>query len=96
MSKVTVVAKVVARQDSVAAVKNELLRLIEPTRKESGCIGYDLHQDNDDPAMFIFYETWESAACLEKHMNTDHFMNYIKAVDGMIENKEVYKMVRIA
>ena len=62
MSNLTVVAKVTAKKDSVDNVKSELLKLITPTRKENGCIEYNLHQDNDDPAVFIFYETWESTS----------------------------------
>src|SRR5690349_19751996 len=95
MPKVTVIAQVVSKQDSVEAVKAELLKLLVPTRNEDGCIEYKLHQDNQDPALFIFYETWESATCLERHMNTDHFKRYIKAVDGMIEDKTVHIMTRI-
>ena len=44
MSKITVVAKVVAKKVAVAAVKTELLKLIIPTKNESGCIDYRLHQ----------------------------------------------------
>ena len=95
MSKLTVVAKVVAKADSVKDVKTELLKLIEPTRKEDGCIEYNLQQDNEDPAVFIFYETWESFACLEKHMNSDHFKRYVNAVGSLIEDKVVHKMTRI-
>lgn len=95
MSKLTVVARVTARKDSVASVKAELLKLIVPTRNEAGCIEYCLQQDNDDPALFIFYETWESAACLERHMNSDHFKAYVRDVDGLIEDKVVNKMTRI-
>jgi len=46
VSKITVVAKVVAKKVDVEAVKTELLKLILPTRKEGGCIEYRLHQDN--------------------------------------------------
>ena len=95
MSHVTVVAQVIAKNESVAAAKTELLKLIAPTRKENGCIGYDLHQDLENPALFIFYETWENLAALEKHMNTEHFKAYIAAVDGLIADKVVYKMTRI-
>jgi quinol monooxygenase YgiN len=91
-----VVAKVVAKKDCVEAVKTELLKLIAPTRQESGCIEYNLHQDNDDPAVFVFYETWESLTCLEAHMNTEHFKSYVTAVNVMIEEKIVHKMARIA
>ena len=95
MPNLTVVAKITAKKDSVDNVKSELLKLITPTRKENGCIEYNLHQDNDDPAVFVFYETWESLACLENHTNTDHFKNYVSAVGSLIEEKVVQKMARI-
>ncbi len=95
MAIISVVAKVVAKKESVEGVKAELLKLIAPTRKEAGCIDYCLHQDNEDPAVFIFYETWESLACLEKHMESDHFRSYVNAVGSMIEDKVVHKMTRI-
>jgi quinol monooxygenase YgiN len=96
MSKLTVVAKVVAKKNSVDLVKTELQKLIVPTKKENGCIEYKLHQDTVDPSMFIFYETWESQAFLEQHMSSDHFKNYIRAVDGMIAEKIVHLMNQIA
>lgn len=95
MPKITVVAKVVAKKNSVEAVKVELLKLISPTRQESGCIEYNLHQDNLDPAVFLFYETWESSAAIENHINTDHYKAYVKALDGLLEEKVVNKMTRI-
>ena len=95
MSQLTVVARVVAKAEAVESVRSELLKLLAPTRNEVGCIEYRLHQDNDDPAVFVFYENWESEACLVKHMNSDHFKSYINAVDGMIEEKDVHKMTGI-
>jgi quinol monooxygenase YgiN len=95
MSKITVVAKIVAKKDCIEAVKTELLKLIPPTRKESGCIEYNLHEDNSDPSIFLFYETWEDAVSIEKHINTDHYKAYAKALDGLLEEKVVYKMTRI-
>ena len=96
MTQVTVVAKVVANQDAVDALKAELLRLIEPTRQEEGCIEYTLHQDGSDPALFIFYETWESDAHLERHMKTDHFTRFVAAVEGLLREIVVNRLIRIA
>ena len=90
------VAKIVAKKESIESVKNEMLKLIEPTRKEQGCIEYNLHQDNEEPAVFVFYETWESRACLDNHMSTDHYKNYVSTVGGLIDEKVVHKMTRIA
>ncbi len=55
MSTLTIVAKIEAKSDKVELVKAELLKLIAPTRKEAGCIQYDLHQDNSNPAVFVFF-----------------------------------------
>jgi quinol monooxygenase YgiN len=91
-----VVGKVVAKNESVEIVKSELMKLIEPTRKEDGCIEYKLHQDNEVPARFIFYETWESLAHLEKHMNTDHFKNFVSFVGSLVEEIAIHKVTIIA
>jgi quinol monooxygenase YgiN len=95
MPTVTVVAKVVAKREFIETAKTELLKLIAPTRKEEGCLEYTLHQDNQDPAVFIFYENWSSEACLARHMESAHFISYIRAIDGMIKDKAVHKMTRI-
>lgn len=95
MSKLTVVAKIVAKKEFVGTVKSELLKLVPLTREEAGCIEYNLHQDNEDPAVFVFYETWDTPASLENHMNSDHFKGYVNAVGDLIEEKVVHKMTRI-
>jgi len=95
MSQLTVVAQVVAKKESVAVVRTELLKLIAPTRNEDGCIEYRLHQDHDDPALFIFYENWQNEASLARHMESDHFKKYVSAVDGMLEEKIVHRMAMI-
>jgi quinol monooxygenase YgiN len=95
MSTVTVVAKVVAKRDAIEPVKAELLKMIAPTRREEGCREYRLHQDHDDPAVFIFYENWESTACLQRHMDSGHFKEYLAAVNSLIADKAVHLMTEI-
>jgi len=60
----------------VATVKSELLKLIGPTRNEDGCIDYNLYQDNDNSAVFVFHENWESADHLEAHMKYDSLQGF--------------------
>lgn len=95
MAALTVVAKVVAKGDAIVSLKAELLKLMTPTRQENGCLEYRLHQDNQDPSVFLFYETWESPACLEQHMNSPHFKAYLAAVDGMVVEKVVQTLTSI-
>jgi quinol monooxygenase YgiN len=96
MPIVTVVAKLVVKEEALATVKAELLQLIVPTRQENGCLEYRLHQDNNEPRVFIFYENWENMDCLERHIASPHYKNYIAAVDGLIDEKTVHKMTCIA
>lgn len=95
MSKISVVAKVVAKSGAVEKVKAELVKLVETTRTEQGCIEYRLHQDLDDPRVFAFYENWESLPCLDRHLASPHFKEYLAAVDGLIAEKSVHKMAEI-
>lgn len=95
MSIITVVAKLVVKEAGVASVKSELLKLITPTRREEGCIEYRLHQDNEDPCVFIFYENWQNSVCLERHMNSAHFKSYVAAVADLLAEKVVHKMSEI-
>jgi quinol monooxygenase YgiN len=95
MAIVTIVAKVTAKSDQIEAVRQELLKMIGPTCQEEGCIEYRLHQDNDNPALFVFYENWQNAACVEQHMNSPHFIAYVAAVGDLIAEKAVHKMTEI-
>ncbi|WP_282181237.1 putative quinol monooxygenase [Aliiroseovarius marinus] len=84
MSKLTIVANIKANPDQINLVKAELEKLIDITRAEEGCINYDLHQDNDNPAHFMFYENWESRELWQTHMNAPHLSAYMDATEGAV------------
>jgi quinol monooxygenase YgiN len=91
----TIVAKILAKEEKTELVKSELLKLIEPTRAEEGCINYDLHQDEKNPNLFWFHENWASRALLEKHLKSAHLAAYVKATDGAMENFVMNEMTQI-
>jgi quinol monooxygenase YgiN len=95
MSIVTIVAKVTAKSDVIEVVKTELIKMLVPTRQEEGCLEYRLHQDHENPAVFVFYENWKDLICLEQHMNSAHFLAYVAAVGDLIADKAVHKMEEI-
>jgi quinol monooxygenase YgiN len=95
MQTLTIVAKIVAKKDCIESIKNELIKLIRHTRQEEGCIEYRLHQDNNNPAVFLFYENWANASCLEKHKNTVSFKAYLSATEDLVEQKVVHKMTAL-
>lgn len=95
MSKLTIVAKIEANPDKIELVKAELQKLVEPTLKEAGCLQYDLHQDNDDPAVFLFYETWENRELWQDHMGNSHIAAYLEATEGSVASFTINEMSRI-
>jgi len=88
-SKVTVLALLRAKPGKEEAVRQGLLALLEPTRKEPGCINYDLHQSADTPGMFMFYENWKSKTDLDGHLKMPHMQDFMRkgreALDGAAE-----------
>ncbi|MDX9972452.1 MAG: putative quinol monooxygenase [FCB group bacterium] len=95
MSGLTVVARIVAKKDSVEAVHGALLEILEPTRKEEGCIAYNLFRDTDNPAAFVMLEKWESAGHLDRHMATPHFAALGAAIDGKVEGLTISKLTQV-
>lgn len=95
MAKLTIVASIKVKEEKVDLVKSEMLKLIDITRAEKGCINYDLHQDNENPAHFLFYETWESHELWQEHMGNDHLKEYMVATEGAVEEFSIYEMNKI-
>lgn len=96
MSKLTIVANITANPDKVDLVKSELEKLIPITQKEKGCIQYDLHQDNENPAHFLFFENWESRELWQDHMNAPHLAAFLKATEGALTELTVYEMTQVS
>ena len=69
---VTVVATFQARPGKEAELKKALISLVTPTRKEAGCLNYDLHVSAEDPTKFLFHENWTSKAHLDAHLKNTH------------------------
>lgn len=68
-----VVARVTAKPEQAAAAAAVLQALVPPTRREAGCLRYELLRNAEDPAEFVFVEEWRDAASLEAHFATPHF-----------------------
>lgn len=95
MSNLTIVAHIRAETGKIELVKAELVKLLDITRAEDGCVQYDLHQDNDDPAHFMFYENWTSRELWQQHMNAPHLAAYGAATEGAVASFTLHEMTQI-
>jgi quinol monooxygenase YgiN len=92
----TVVAEMKAKPGREADLRNALLALIEPTRKEDGCAQYDLHVHTDDPGRFVFYENWISGEYLMRHSASPHLTAFVGVAEDLLAEPmrvETYRRV---
>lgn len=82
--KISVIARFQAKRGSEHTLRSLLLKLVEPTRKEKGCINYDLHQSRQDAGLFFFYENWTDQASLDRHLESLHVKEMLKDVPALI------------
>jgi len=59
--------------------------LVESTRKEEGCIKYELYQDEKDSRTLVIVEEWESKESLDKHWSSDHFARIVPMIGDLTE-----------
>ncbi|MEA9390497.1 putative quinol monooxygenase [Acerihabitans sp. TG2] len=77
-----VIAVIEGKPGSAETIKAVATPCIEATRKEPGCLKYNLHQDQARPDHFIFVEHWASSEILDQHNKAPH----LKAlVDGLAD-----------
>lgn len=72
-------------------MRDVLKSLIEPTHKEPGCLCYQMHENNEDPCEFVFWEEWKSSADLDAHTKTDHFVAAFKKLPELMESEMVVR-----
>ncbi len=83
-NSVRVVARFKALPDKANDVGAVLTTLIEPTRKEAGCVLYELWQNRADETDFTFVEEWESDAALDAHAASPHLKDAAAKLHGLI------------
>lgn len=80
------------KENSIFEAIEALKVLLIETRKESGCLRYDLIEDNSAKGTFFFIEAWENAEALESHTRTEHYQKFQEKVSGLLDQRtEVYK-----
>jgi quinol monooxygenase YgiN len=93
----SVIAVLIARPGNEDEVRRHLIGFVEPTRKEEGCVQYDLHESNDEPGKFYFYENWTSDELLQKHLASPHISAFREiSGDLLAQAPHVVKLTRIA
>jgi quinol monooxygenase YgiN len=65
---------------AIQELQDEMQRFVEATRREDGCINYDLAIDTSDPTRLILFERWRDQTALDGHFNAPHMAAWRKAM----------------
>jgi quinol monooxygenase YgiN len=85
---VTLVVLLKPREGQEPLLEAELRALVGPTRKEDGCITYDLHRGADIPSSFLLHEVWESREAHRLHTQTPHFIRWNARKDSLLTGRD--------
>ncbi|MEM1157210.1 MAG: putative quinol monooxygenase [Verrucomicrobiota bacterium] len=90
----TIIAIIQSTDEGRDLVKAELIKLIEPTRQEEGCLQYDLHQDNENPNRFLFFENWVNRELWQIHMQNDNLAAFKQNTEGALKDLTIHEMTQ--
>lgn len=85
---VTLVVILRGKEGQEGLLEAELRALIAPTRREEGCITYDLHRAIDTPGVLLLHEVWASRDHHKNHMKTPHFLRWDARKDALLAARE--------
>ena len=86
---VTLIVQLRPRDGQEMLLEAELRALVGPTRKEDGCLTYDLHRSAEGPAAYLLHEIWATREAHTKHTNSPHFLRWNARKDALLASREV-------
>lgn len=96
MKNLYIVALFRFRETYVMDALELLKKLVHETRKEEGCLQYDLVEDRETKGVFFIVELWETEDHHFRHSGTDHLLDFRTQSAPMIEEStQVYRGFKV-
>ncbi len=64
--------------------RQEMLRNLEPTRAEIGCVAIYLFESLREPFVFAIHSEWVDEAAFELHAELPHTLRFLKAAENLL------------
>ena len=84
---ITIVAKSIIKPGKKEDFKVLTEMLIRESRKEKGCISYNLYEDINHPNTLIFIEEWRNEEAIKLHNESKHFTGIVPKFSELREGK---------
>jgi quinol monooxygenase YgiN len=79
-------ARFYARQGEESAVKNELRKVVPPSRAEPGCLSINAFRSTRDPRLFYIHSRWVDETAFDLHAALPHTVRFIENVQPLIDH----------
>jgi quinol monooxygenase YgiN len=73
------------KEDAGKKFEATFAKAVKLTRKEKGCLAYDLNRDPKTPTRYLLYERWENLASMEAHLKSAHITALLKELGDLLE-----------
>ena len=87
MSKIIVIASFFPKKDKTNEVKEIILSMVNPTRKEKGNEVYNFYEEKNSDSKnisFHLFEVYKDSAALDFHRNTSYFKDYRSKIEDLL------------
>ncbi len=85
---VTLIVILRAREGQETLLEAELRALVSPSRKEEGCLRYDLYRSVEAPGALLLHEIWATRDAHTEHSHTPHFLRWNARKDALLASRE--------
>jgi quinol monooxygenase YgiN len=69
------------------AFREELLRVLEATRAEIGCLGIHAFESLGEPFVFAIHSEWVDEAAFDLHAQLPHTVRFLAAAEELLTHK---------
>lgn len=64
--------------------REELLRVVPPSRAEPGCLSIHACESLRDPSEFAIHSEWIDEAAFERHSQMPHTLRFVEAAERLL------------
>ncbi len=68
------------------AIASAIKDVLEPTRKESGCLSIHAFRAIRDPQLFYIHSRWINEEAFEVHATLPHTLRFVERVEPLIDH----------
>ena|SRR5262249_42966277 len=81
----TLIVALKVKEGEEKKLETAFTKAVKATRKEKGCLTYDLSRDTADPTRYLVYERWKSVDALKAHLETEHIKELLAELPALLD-----------